>query len=55
MVVAAGEVVGQLPGGHIAAEVGVLGDEGVGATAAREDDGGGADLGEEGAVEEEVR
>ena len=48
----AGDVVGQLPGGHLAAEVGVFGDEGGGVTASREDDGGGADLGEEEAVEE---
>ena len=47
----AGDVVGQLPGGHLAAE-GVLGDEGVAALAARENDGGGADLEEEEAVEE---
>ena len=47
----AGDVVGQLPGGHLAAE-GVLGDEGVAALAARENDGGGADLGEEESVEE---
>ena len=52
VVVPAGDVVGQLPGGHLAAEVGVLGDEGVGAIAATEYDGGGADLGEEEAVEE---
>ena len=52
VVVASGDVVGQLPGGHLAAEVGVLGDEGVGARAATEDDGGGADLGEEESVEE---
>ena len=50
----AGDVVGQLPGGHLAAEVGVLGDEGAGAKAATEDDGGGADLGEEESVEEEM-
>ena len=48
----AGDVVGQRPGGHLAAEVGVLGDKGVGVLATREDDGGGADLGEEEAVEE---
>ena len=47
-----GDVVGQLPGGHLAAEVGVLGDEG--GIAATEDDGGGADLGEEESVEEEM-
>ena len=47
VVVAAGDVVGQLPGGHLATEVGVLGDEGVCAAAATEDDCGGADLGEE--------
>ena len=52
MVEAAGDVVGQLPGGHLAAEVGVLGDQGGGVTTATEDDGGGADLGEEEAVEE---
>ena len=52
MVQPAGDVVGQLPGGHLAAEVGVFGDEGVGASAATEDDGGGADLGEEESVEE---
>ena len=52
--VAAREVVGQLPGGHLAAEVGVFGDEGVGGIAATEDDGGGADLGEEESVEEEM-
>ena len=51
---AAGDVVGQLPGGHLAAEVGDLGDEGEGARAATEDDGGGADLGEEESVEEEM-
>ena len=51
---AAGDVVGQLPGGHLAAEVGVLGDEGAGAKAATEVDGGGADLGEEESVEEEM-
>ena len=47
----AGDVVGQLPGGHLAAEVGVFGDQGAGVRAATKDDGGGADLGEE-AVEE---
>ena len=51
---AAGDVVGQLPGGHLAAKVRVLGDEGVGARAATEDDGGGADLGEEELVEEDM-
>ena len=40
MVGAAGDVVGQLPGGHLAAEVGVLGDQGGGGIAATEDDGG---------------
>ena len=53
----AGDVVGQLPGGHLAAEVGDLGDEGkgvVGVKAATEDDGGGAELGEEESVEEEM-
>ena len=53
MAVPTGDVVGQLPGGHLAAEVGVLGDKGGGAIAATEDDGGGADLGEE-SVEEEM-
>ena len=33
----AGDVVGQLPGGHLAAEVGDLGDQGAGARAATED------------------
>ena len=47
-------MVGQLPGGHLAAKVRVLGDEGVGARAATEDDGGGADLGEEELVEEDM-
>ena len=45
-----GDVVGQLPGGHLAAEVGDLGHQGEGVTAATEDDGGGADLGEEESV-----
>ena len=54
VVVAAGDVVGQLPGGHLAAEVGVLGDQGGGAIAATEDDGGGADLVGKEFVEEEV-
>ena len=54
MVQPAGDVVGQLPGGHLAAEVGVFGDQGEGAIAAAEDDGGGADLGEEESVEEEM-
>ena len=40
-----GDVVGQLPGGHLAAEVGVFGDPGVGTSATSEDDGGGVDLG----------
>ena len=48
----ASDVVGQLPGGHLAAEVGVLGDQGGTGVAATEDDGGGADLGEEESVEE---
>ena len=52
MVDPAGDVVGQLPGGHLAAEVGVLGDQGGGVTAASEDDVGGADLGEEESMEE---
>ena len=52
MPVAPSDVVGQLPGGHLAAEVGVLGDEGGGGIAATEDDGGGADLGEDESVEE---
>ena len=54
---AAGDVVRQLPGGHLATEVGDLGDEGkgvVGVKAATEDDGGGAELGEEESVEEEM-
>ena len=51
MVPPAGEVVGQLPGGHLATQVGELGDQGVGVGAATEDDGGGADLGEEVALE----
>ena len=54
MPVAPCDEVGQLPGGHLAAEVGVLGDHGEGAKAATEDDGGGADLGEEESVEEEM-
>ena len=54
VVVPAGDGVGQLPGGHLAAEVGVLGDHGEGAIPATEDDGGGADLGEEESVEEEM-
>ena len=54
MFVASGDVVWQLPGGHLVAEVGVLGDEGVGGIAATEDDGGGADLGEEESVEEDM-
>ena len=52
MGVASGDVVGQLPGAHLAVEVVVLGDEGAGVNAATEDDGGGGDLGEEEAVEE---
>ena len=48
----ASDVVGQLPGGHLAAEVGVFGDPGVGTSATSEDDGGGVDLGEEESVEE---
>ena len=48
----ASDVVGQLPGGHLAAEVGVHGDQGGAGVAATEDDGGGADLGEEESVEE---
>ena len=52
MAVPSGDVVGQLPGGRLATEVGVLVDAEVGVTAATEDDGGGADLGEEEAVEE---
>ena len=50
--VAAGDVVGQLPGGHLAAEVGDLRHQGGSGKAATEDDGGGADLGEEESVEE---
>ena len=48
----AGDVVGQLPGGHLAAEVVDFRDQGEGAKAATEYDGGGADLGEEEAVVE---
>ena len=48
-------MVGQLPGGHLAAEVGELGGPGGGVNAATEDDGVGADLGEEVAVEEKMR
>ena len=54
VVVAAGDVVGQLLGGHLAAEVGDLGDQGEGVKATTEDDGGGADLGKEESVEEEM-
>ena len=54
VVVAAGDVVGQLPGGHLAAEVVDFRDQGEGAKAATEDDGGGADLGEEESVEEKM-
>ena len=44
--VATGDKVGQLPGGHLAAEVGELVHQCGGAVAAAEDDGAGADLGE---------
>ena len=52
MVPPAGDVVGQLPGAHLAAEVEVFGDEGVGLVASRNDDCGGADLGEVESVED---
>ena len=45
--VATCDVGGQLPGGHLAVEVGDLGDQGVGVPAATEDDGCRVDLGEE--------
>ena len=51
---APGDVVGQLPGGHLAAEVVDFRDQGEGAKAATEYDGGGADLGEEESVEEDM-
>ena len=54
MAVPTGDVVGQLPGGHLAAEVVDFRDQGEGAKAATKYDGGGADLGEEESVEEEM-